>query len=119
MAKIQFKNIQDCYFYGKIVVTGNINIGSAASKLEETGMDKGSAQIYIKTVQAMINGELYKRTISELATRYFLEAITEDYEKEGLRNALNSIKLHLEYQNNHQTLPSIRRLYNEYIEKLS
>ena len=119
MAKILLKNIQDCYSYGKKVVTGNISIGSAASKLAETGMDKGSAQIYIKTVQAMINGEPYKRTISELATRYFLEAITEDYEKEGLRKALNSIKLHLEYQNNHQALPSIRKIYNEFFEKLS
>lgn len=118
MAEITLENIYDCYAYGKRVASGEIEIGTAAMNIARTGMDKGSAQIYLRCVRSMIRGERYTGTVNELAVSHFLTAILNDYGFDGLRMALESLRLHLEYQKSYQSLNSLQKLYKEFIDVL-
>ena len=39
MASITLQNIYDCYSYGKRVAADELDLGSAAMKIADTGMD--------------------------------------------------------------------------------
>ena len=118
MAEITLQNIFDCYAYGKRVAEGELEIGTAAMNVARTGMDKGSAQIYLRCVCAMIRGERYTGTVKEIAVTKFLTAILSDYGFDGLRKALEALHLHLEYQKKYQTLSGLKHIYDEFIEVL-
>lgn len=118
MAEITLQNIHDCYDYGKRVALGDVEIGTAAMNIARTGMDKGSAQIYLRCVRSMIRGERYTGTVNELAVSHFLTEILNDYGFDGLRKALESLRMHLEYQESYQSLYNLKKLYNDFIEVL-
>jgi len=118
MAEITLQNIHDCYHYGKRVAAGEIEVGTAAMNIERTGMDKGSAQIYIRCVRSMIHGEIYKSTVKEIAVSHFLTAIMTDYGFDGLRKALEALRLHLEYQKSYQSLSGLWKIYDEFMDVL-
>jgi hypothetical protein len=118
MAEITLQNIHDCYAYGKRVAEGEIDIGTAAMNIARTGMDKGSAQIYLRCVRAMIRGERYTGTVKEIAVSHYLTAIMSDYGFDGLRKALESLRLHLEYQKKYQTLAGLKQIYDEFMDVL-
>ena len=118
MSEITLENIYDCYAYGKRVAMGEIELGTAAMNIARTGMDKGSAQIYLRCVRAMIRGERYTGTVKEIAVSHFLTSIMSDYGFDGLRKALESLRLHLEYQRAYQTLNGLRKIYDEFMEIL-
>ena len=119
MAKITLENIHNCYNYGKRVANNEIEIGTAAMNVARTGMDKGSAQIYLRCVRSMIIGERFTGTVKELAISHFLTQILNDYGFDGLERALNSLKLHLEYQKRYNELKSIKQIYNDFLDVLS
>ena len=118
MAEITLQNIYDCYAYGKQVAAGEVEIGMAAINIAKTGMDKGSAQIYLRCVRSMLYGECYTGTVKELAVSHFLTAILSDYGMDGLRKALEALRLHLEYQKAYNSLSGLRKLYDEFMEVL-
>ena len=118
MAKITTQNIFDCYDYGKRVAEGELSIGTAAMNIAKTGMDKGSAQIYLRCVRSLIAGEKFTGTVNEMAMSRFLTNIFSDYGMEGLRKALKSLRMHLDYQSMYQSLPAIKRVYEEFNEIL-
>lgn len=118
MANITLQNIYDCYSYGKRVAADELDLGSAAMKIADTGMDLKSAQIYLRCVRSMLRGERYTGTVNELAVSHYLTAIMSDYGFGGLRKALEALRLHLEYQSPYQTLAGLRKIYNEFLEVL-
>ena len=118
MAKITTQNIYDCYDYGRRVAEGEISIATAAMNIAKTGMDKGSAQIYLRCVRSLIAGERFTGTVNEMAISRFLTNIFSDYGMEGLRRALASLRMHLDYQNTYQSLPAMNKVYNEFYEIL-
>lgn len=118
MAVITLQNIYDCYVYGKKVAEGELDNGTAARKIAQTGMDEKSAQIYIRCVRSMIRGERYTGTVKEIAVSRFLTNIMSDYGFEGLRRALKSVRQHLDYQKYYQSLVGIERIYNEFMDIL-
>ena len=118
MAEITLQNIYDCYAYGKRVADGEIEIGTAAMNIARTGMDRNSAQIYLRCVRSMIRGERYTGTVKEDAVSHFLVEIVSDYGFSGLRKALEALRLHLEYQESYQNLVGLRRIYNEFMDLL-
>lgn len=118
MAKITLQNIYDCYEYGKRIANNELDVGAASLRLARTGMNIDSAKIYLRCVKSLIKGERYTGTVNELALSHFLTAITSDYGFDGLRTALNSVKLHLEYQKSYQNLSNIKRIYNEFLDVL-
>lgn len=110
----KIQNYHDCYEYGKRVVDGEIQIGTAARNVAKTGMDIGSAQIYLRCVCAMIKSVRYTGTVKELAASYFLTQIKADYGFDGLRRALQALHLHLEYQNSYQSLSGLQKIYEKF-----
>ena len=118
MASITLQNIYDCYSYGKRVAADELDLGTAATKIANSGMDRGSAQIYLRCVRAMLRGERYTGTVKELAVSHFLTSIMSDYGFDGLRKALEALRLHLEYQNSYQNLAGLRKIYNDFLEVL-
>ena len=118
MAEITLQNIYDCYYYGKRVAEGQLDNGTAARNVARSGMDEGSARIYIRCVHSMILGQRYTGTVKEMAVSHFLTQITIDYGFDGLRQALYSLRQHLDYQKRYQTLPSLERLYIEFFDVL-
>ena len=119
MAKITLENIYDCYAYGKRVAEGELEIGTAAMKVAKTGMDEGSAKIYLRCVRSLILGERYTGTVNETAISRFLTNIFSDYGMDGLRKALKSLEMHLEYQDMYQNLSAIKKVYEEFYEILN
>lgn len=118
MAEITIQNYHDCYEYGKRCAEEGLDISAAALQLERTGMDNGSAKMYVRCVKSMLNGERYTSTVKELATSYFLTQIYAEYGAEGLRKALESVKKHLEYQKSYNSLSGIRKVYREFLDIL-
>ena len=118
MGSITLENIYDCYSYGKRVAAGEPDLGTAAIKIAETGMHLKSAQIYLRCVRSMLRGERYTGTVKELAVSHFLTSIMSDYGFDGLRKALEALRLHLEYQSPYQTLAGLRKIYDEFLEVL-
>lgn len=118
MADITLQNIHDCYDYGKRIANGEVDIGTAAMNIARTGMDKGSAQIYLRCVRSMIRGEKYTGTVNEMAVSHFLTAIMSDYGFDGLHKALEALRLHIEYQNAYQSLAGLKQIYDEFFNLL-
>ncbi len=45
----------------------------------------------------MLRGERYRRSLRADITEHFLRSILDDYQEEGLRNALKALSLHIQY----------------------
>ena len=118
MASITIQNFHDCYAYGKELHLGNITKRKAVDALVSSGMSARSAAYYLQCVTAMLEGTRYTATVNELATSHFLVQILSDYGMDGLRKALNSLRLHLDYQKGKNELPGMEKLYQEFVDVL-
>ncbi len=85
---------------------------AAAGLALSTGMSGTSAQFYMDAVRAMRAGRLFKRTIKISAVNHFLSRIAEDRGPQGLLIALESVRRHIAYYEEHsgQALPGLRSL---------
>ena len=73
--------IKYVYEFSKDVYNGKISINNAAKKLsEEYSMNESSARDYANNYQCMRYGDIYKRTMNTMATKYFLDNI---YQEDG------------------------------------
>jgi 5-methylcytosine-specific restriction protein A len=79
-------------------------------------MNPSSAADYIGIFLCMIAGHRYERTHNVFATDYYLSHIHKDYGVDGLRKALSSLSLHLEYYEGlrQTTLKKIRSIHEKY-----
>lgn len=92
--------IDACYRAGKEFFNDNtINSLKKANEISlSTGINEKSAYMYINAVKAMLSGEIFKRAISNRATERYFKYILDDYGKEGLKKALESVKEHIKYR---------------------
>lgn len=111
--------IEMCYLCGKKVSEGENAPDLADDIVEETGMNRNSALMYLYAVSGMLKGEIYKRTISAKALKFFFERIFNDFGSKGLKNAILATKLHIEYRRG-CGLPydSIREICDNYENRL-
>lgn len=93
------KMIDECYKYGKLAYNNpEADLKDfAVTVMNETGMNKSSAYIYIYVVQSLLKGDKFKRLISSNALKRYFELILVEFGKEGLRKALFATKQHIEY----------------------
>ena len=94
---------------------------AAIDKLHtDTGMNKNSADFFIQSALAMMDGRRYEKRTSELATRIYLESIREDFGAKDLKKALFSLKQHIDYceENEKTTLRGLREIRQEFLKKL-
>ena len=94
------KEISTVYKYGKIVHSGKMKYAAALKDIiKQTDMKKNSADVYLTAIINMLNGEIFKFGISNFAVEYLLSKIFEEYDDNIKRNALKSIKQHLNLPN--------------------
>ncbi len=91
--------------------------------VEEVGMNKGNAWVYIRFFVQLKEGELHRNKMSAnlMATSYFLEKILADDGKDGLKVALKSLRMYIEYAEEvfrSSSLIGLRKICEEFSEKL-
>ncbi len=118
--KITLDIIKEIYPIAKDVYHGKIGKAEAVLKFEGR-VNPGTVGSYISTFKSMMRGQRYTRTLKITATRYFLEQILIDYDKEIFLNAIEALKGHVIYYEGFKTgskLTGIRELRDEFTAKL-
>ncbi len=95
--KITFEDVKTLHPLAKDIADGKKNMHNALGHLG-TRMNAGSANLYIIAFLALRHGGDYKASISQLATRYFLEQIRADNGDHALRIALQVLSKHITYR---------------------
>ncbi len=85
----------------------------AKSIHDETEMNSDSAMMYIHAFLCMREGKRLGMSMSKDSVRYYFEQIQKDYGDDGLKKALQSVRLYLE-----DSIPGLRVLVNEFEKKI-
>ncbi len=95
--KITLEDVKTLHPIARDIAEGKKNMHNALGYLG-TKMNRGSASMYIVAFLALRHGGDYKASISQLATRYFLEQIRADNGDHALRIALQVLSKHITYR---------------------
>ncbi len=95
--KITFEDVKTLYPLAKDIADGKKNTYNPMS-YRGMKMNRGSARMHIIAFLALRHGGDYKASISQLATRYFLEQIRADNGDHALRIALQVLSKHITYR---------------------
>lgn len=109
-----------CYEGGKKLLGGE-NASDVADKIvEETGMNKNSAIMYVYAVHGMLEGTVYKRAISAKAMKKYFDTILSEYGRFGLQKAIKATRLHVAYRREcGHVVDSIEEICDSYEKKMS
>ncbi|MFJ5366858.1 HNH endonuclease [Pectobacterium punjabense] len=126
MSKISKEQYTAAYTIGCQVYNKVIALQHGAKILnEEYGLNENSAKDYINNLKHMLNGEVFKRTLSAGSFEYYLIKIREDFGIELFRKAILSVGMHIDYYedtNKPQKLKKhvllLRILRNHSVEKI-
>lgn len=78
---------------------GIITLGKARDDLVRAyGFNANSANMTIRSLRHMLNGERYRRALTVDATDYFLNRIREEDGSSGLQKALRALSSHIDYR---------------------
>lgn len=98
MAVIGEREIARIYKLSKLIEDGTLTISEAVADLEQNyRMTRGTVRPYLRKLSQLLAGKTYTRTMNQVATRFFLEKILEDYGVSAGHNALAAVKAHLYY----------------------
>ena len=113
--KISTTMIEQVYIYAREIYNNNIEVDQAVKLLvNDYKWAEGSARGYINVYNNIRNGEKYTWTINGNATDYYLKNIYKDDGYNALQIALKSVKLHIDYQENIQTINNIIEIYEKF-----
>ena len=84
-----------CYKCGKQLNDGANSSELADMIVEETGMNRNSAIMYIYAVSSLLSGTVFKRAISGKALRKYYDLILNEYGSAGLEKAIKATRLHI------------------------
>ena len=117
---ITVEMIETVYYVAKDVFSGVINASQGKQLVNQRlGMNIGSVGNYFQSLRAMLEGTVSKRSISKMATRYFLERIESDYGTDALIRALESCRKHAEYSAVHgKKVKGIESIVEEFSHRL-
>ena len=96
--KMNDAKIMACYQGGKQLHEGANAAELADAIAKETGMNRNSAIMYLYAVDALMSGTVFKRAISRKALKEYYDLILGEYGTNGLRQALEATRLHIEYR---------------------
>lgn len=115
--KIGDEAIELCYDLAKKVYQNQLEQKKAVEILTNKGnMNGTSANGYIYVFTQMMEGEEYKRTINQKATKLYLDGIKNDFGDKQLSLALLSVRKHIDYYSKQGKgrLKSIAMLITQY-----
>lgn len=79
------------------------------------GFNANSANMTIRSLRHMLNGERYRRALTLDATDYFLVRIREEYGAHGLQKALEGLSAHIDYRHSTGvTVPGLQIILAKY-----
>lgn len=117
--KMTDEMIDICYKCGKKVTEGENAQELADDIAETTGMNRNSAVMYLYAVQGMLNGTIYKRSISATAMKRYFDTIWNEYGSKGLKKAIQATRLHIDYRRScGHMVDSIEEVCNRYENRL-
>ena len=76
---------------------------SAIEALAKTGINTTSAAFLLNALLAMRRGVVFKKTMSVLSARYYLERFIGELKAEEFASVLRSVGLHIHYYNKHHS----------------
>ena len=95
--KITEEIINEVYEIAKLIYENKTDYNNGVESLSAK-MNKRSAEIYIDDFIKMMKGEGYKRAISGVGAKIFIERIREDYGGELSKNAIIALEKNIKYQ---------------------
>ncbi len=111
--------IMICYQSGKKLNAGENPAELADMIVNDTGMNRNSAIIYLYAVSDMLNGTIFKRAISSKAIKKYFDVIFNEYGNAGLKKAIRATREHIRYrQECGHTVDSIVELCDAYENRL-
>lgn len=116
-SKMTEETVEAIYSYAKDVYEKKMQKEDAAEKLvSDFEMNRNSSLIYLWNFIYMMEGKIYKKTMSAMITEYYLRHILEDYGKNILTNALSSLCQHIDYLSEYQNGKSktLLKIYNKF-----
>jgi 5-methylcytosine-specific restriction enzyme A len=99
------------------VYAGQMTTREGAMSLSSVyGLNKSSALAFISDYKHMMEGRVFKRTMSVSAMRHFIEQISVEHGMPGLTQALTSLRAHIEYLESHYktTSTSLRVMVEDF-----
>ena len=117
--KINLTEIEIIYEYAQRFFKKEISLSDAVNELQNKGINKNSAVDYLYNYSHLISGRVFTRTMNLLSTKYFLDKILENHGNHGLKKALQSLSLHIDYYEGitKGNVVKPKELLNEYLEK--
>lgn len=120
-SKVNGSMLDACYSAAKEYGTGEqASIRRLADKVQsKTGMNRNNAFMTILVAYALLNGEVYKRTVSGKATEFFFDKILQEQGKSGLARAVGAVRAHINYRRAlHHNVDKLERLCEQYEKQL-
>lgn len=99
MAKITPQQYEPAFDIAKAMCEGRFHRNRAIDLMVETGFGRPSASFYLSALQIMPTGETYKKTISNGATRYYLQRFMDEMNVDEFAAVLRSVAGHIRYYN--------------------
>jgi 5-methylcytosine-specific restriction protein A len=91
--------LEEIFHITRQVDHGHITLTTGKDSLVRAyGMNANSANMMIRSLRHMLNGERYRRALTLDATDYFLGRIREEYGNHGLQKALAGLSAHIDYR---------------------
>ena len=119
--KVNEKMLDACYKAAKEFSSDdNWSVPRLADKVQsKTGMNRNNAFMTILVAYALLNGEVYKRTVSGNATEYFFGKILQEHGKSGLAQAVGATRKHIDYRRAlHHNVDKLEQLCEQYEKQL-
>lgn len=117
MAKITHEMTVMAYKIGKQVYEKSLSVQKGVAIItQKTGMNCASAKYYITVYQYMRDGLVYRRTINQHSTEYFLAQIYQEHGTNALNQALKALNGHMVYYESlgHGRLDGLHDVYEDY-----
>ena len=117
MAAITEEMIWAAFDEGMAVRNGQKTIGVATDALNKRfGLDLGTAKIHIDDLHHMLEGKVFKRALSLIAIRIYLQRIIDELGRDAFEKAIESIKKHIKYreEENGVNQPGLRAILAEF-----
>lgn len=119
--KVNEKMLDACYKAAKeFSADDKWSVPRLADKVQsKTGMNRNNAFMTILVAYALLNGEVYKRTVSGNATEYFFQKILQEQGTGGLAHAIGATRKHIDYRRAlHHNVDKLERLCEQYEKQL-